>query len=102
MLSERCRYFGFGIMPCWRGPALYDDPASKAAITKWVAFYKKHRAILTSDIIHLRRADHQVRDRYGLSVLYCTVLGPTPRSFVLGLVFHDTYIDMQSGVSNNH
>ena len=72
MLSERCRYFGFGIMPCWRGPALYDDPASKAAITKWVAFYKKHRAILTSDIIHLRRADHQVRDRYGLSVLYCT------------------------------
>eukprot|EP01046_Picozoa_sp_COSAG06_P095917 COSAG06_NODE_42026_length_385_cov_1.080420_1_plen_39_part_10 len=39
-MSERCRYFGFGIMPCWRGPALYDDPASKAAITKWVAFYK--------------------------------------------------------------
>ena len=29
------QYFGFGVMPCWRGPALYDDDASKAAITKW-------------------------------------------------------------------
>ena len=46
-------------MPCWRGPALYDDASSKAAITKWVRFYKTHRDILSSDIIHLRRADHQ-------------------------------------------
>jgi hypothetical protein len=26
-------------------------------VSKWVTFYKKHRAILDSDIIHLRRAD---------------------------------------------
>ena len=45
-------------MPCWRGPALYDDVASQAAITKWVAFYKTHRDILSSDIVHVRRADH--------------------------------------------
>eukprot|EP01044_Picomonas_judraskeda_P025110 COSAG03_NODE_7162_length_956_cov_0.957993_1_plen_252_part_10 len=56
---RRGRYFGFGVMPCWRGPALYDDASSKAAITKWVRFYKTHRDILSSDIIHLRRADHQ-------------------------------------------
>ena len=53
------QYFGFGVMPCWRGPALFDDAASQAAITKWVSFYKTHRAILSSDLIHLRRADHQ-------------------------------------------
>ena len=58
------QYFGFGVMPCWRGPALFDDAASQAAITKWVAFYKTHRAILSSDLIHLRRADHQGIGKY--------------------------------------
>eukprot|EP01052_Picozoa_sp_SAG31_P031332 SAG31_NODE_3309_length_4436_cov_37.693106_1_plen_182_part_00 len=53
------QYFGFGVMPCWRGSALFDDVASKAVIIRWVSFYKKHRAILSSDLVHLRRADNQ-------------------------------------------
>lgn len=49
--------FGAGVQACYRGPRLYDSDATKAVVKKWVNFYKDHRAILDSDIIHLRRAD---------------------------------------------
>jgi hypothetical protein len=49
--------FGAGVQACFRGPRLYDTDETKAAVKKWVDFYKAHRAILDSDIIHVRRAD---------------------------------------------
>jgi hypothetical protein len=49
--------FGAGVQACYRGPRLYDADDTRALVKRWVAFYKKHRAILDSDIIHLRRAD---------------------------------------------
>jgi hypothetical protein len=49
--------FGAGVQACYRGPRLYDAEETRAMVKKWVGFYKKHRAILDSDIIHLRRAD---------------------------------------------
>lgn len=49
--------FGAGVQACYRGPRLYDTDATKAVVKKWVGFYKKHRQILDSDIIHLRRPD---------------------------------------------
>ena len=49
--------FGPGVMACYRGPGLYDSDETKAVVKRWVDFYKQHRAILNSDIIHLRRAD---------------------------------------------
>ncbi|MFA5814292.1 MAG: hypothetical protein WC865_01540 [Bacteroidales bacterium] len=49
--------FGAGVQACYRGPRLYDTDSTKAVVKKWVSFYKKHRQILDSDIIHLRRAD---------------------------------------------
>jgi hypothetical protein len=49
--------FGAGVQACYRGPRLYDTPATRAVVKKWIDFYKRHRAILDSDIIHLRRAD---------------------------------------------
>ncbi|MFC1502413.1 hypothetical protein ACFL6A_03275, partial [bacterium] len=49
--------FGAGVQACYRGPRLYDAPETKELVRKWVDFYKKHRAILDSDIIHVRRAD---------------------------------------------
>jgi hypothetical protein len=50
-------YFGTGVLAAYRGHRLYDpaSPASKALVKKWVAFFKAHRAILNSDIIHIRR-----------------------------------------------
>jgi len=49
--------FGAGVQACYRGPRLYDSDETRAVVARWVAFYRKHRAILDSDIIHVRRAD---------------------------------------------
>ncbi len=49
--------FGAGVIACYRGPRLYDSDETKAVVKRWADFYKGHRAILNSDLIHLRRAD---------------------------------------------
>jgi hypothetical protein len=49
--------FTAGVQACYRGPRLYDSPETRAAVRRWVDFYKRHRAILDSDIIHVRRPD---------------------------------------------
>jgi hypothetical protein len=49
--------FGAGIQACYRGSRLYDTEATKAVVKKWTDFYKKHRPILESDVIHVRRPD---------------------------------------------
>jgi hypothetical protein len=49
--------FGAGVQAAYRGPRLYDTPETLDLVKKWVAFYKKHRIILDSDIIHVKRAD---------------------------------------------
>ena len=49
--------FGYGVQACYRGPRLYDSPETKALVVKWVEWFKKHREILESDVIHVRRAD---------------------------------------------
>ncbi|MCI0499200.1 MAG: hypothetical protein L0Y36_05925 [Planctomycetales bacterium] len=49
--------FGAGVQACYRGPRLYDSEKTKAVVKKWVDFYRSHRQILDSDIIHIRRAD---------------------------------------------
>ena len=46
-----------GVQACYRGPRLYDTDATKQMVADSVAWYKKHRAILESDLIHGRRAD---------------------------------------------
>ncbi len=48
---------GSGVQACWRGPRLYDSEKTRDLVKKWVDFYKENRAILESDVIHLRRAD---------------------------------------------
>lgn len=48
---------GAGVQACYRGPRLYDTPATQALVKRWVDFFKRYRDILESDIIHLRRAD---------------------------------------------
>jgi len=56
------QYLGAGVAACYRGYRLYDTPQTKAMVKKWVDFYKKYRDILSSDIIHVRRADMQSID----------------------------------------
>lgn len=48
---------GAGVQATWRGTRLYDSEETRRMVKQWVGFYKQHRAILNSDLIHLRRAD---------------------------------------------
>ena len=49
--------FGSGVQACYRGPRLFDTPATEALVKKEIFWYKKYRNILNADIIHLRRPD---------------------------------------------
>ena len=66
-LAEHLPHYGrmlasnlaYGAQACYRGPRLYDTDATKDLVAKWVAWFRSHRAILESDVIHSssRRAD---------------------------------------------
>jgi len=47
---------GSGVPAAYRGVRLYDTLKVRDAVIKWTSFYKTHRDILNSEIIHLRRA----------------------------------------------
>ncbi len=46
-----------GVQACYRGPRLYDTERTKQMVKRWVDWFKAHRDILESDLIHGRRAD---------------------------------------------
>lgn len=46
-----------GVQACYRGPRLYDTERTKAMVKSQVDWFKAHRDILESDLIHGRRAD---------------------------------------------
>ncbi len=48
---------GAGVQACFRGPRLFDTPATRDLVAGRVAWFKANRAILESDIIHGRRPD---------------------------------------------
>jgi hypothetical protein len=56
---ERMLYsnLALGVQACYRGPRLYDTERTKAMVKRWVDWFKAHRDILESDLIHGRRAD---------------------------------------------
>ena len=49
--------YSSGVQACYRGPRLYDTEETKQTVKDIIAWYKKYRDILNSDIIHLRRPD---------------------------------------------
>jgi hypothetical protein len=73
--------FGNGVQACYRGPRLFDAAETQAVVKKWVDFYKRHRAILDSDIIHLRRAD-------GRDIDYLLHVNPTTKEKGLLMVYN--------------
>jgi hypothetical protein len=46
-----------GVQACYRGPRLFDSPATRDLVKSKVEWYKKYRTILEGDLIHGRRAD---------------------------------------------
>ena len=89
--------FGAGVQACYRGPRLYDSDQTRAVVKRWVDFYQRHRAILDSDIIHLRRADGQDWDGWlhvnpqlreqGLAFVYNPLSVPIERRIRLPLYY---------------
>lgn len=70
---------GAGVQACWRGPRLYDSDETKALVKRWVDWFKKHREILESDIIHARRAD-------GRDIDYLVLVNPRLRTRALAMI----------------
>ena len=56
---ERMLYsnLALGVQAAYRGPRLYDTERTKQMVLGWVNWFKTHRDILESDVIHGRRAD---------------------------------------------
>ncbi|WP_353196994.1 hypothetical protein [Parapedobacter defluvii] len=89
--------FGAGVQACYRGPQLYDTPETKVLVKKWVDFYKRHRRILDSDIIHLRRPDGRDYDAIlhvdpageekGLLMVYNPLDTPIKRTLTVDLYY---------------
>ncbi len=46
-----------GVQACYRGPRLFDTPATRDLVRERVAWFRSHRRILESDIVHGRRPD---------------------------------------------
>ena len=46
-----------GVQACYRGPRLFDTPATRDLVKHWVGWFKEHRDILESDMVPGRRAD---------------------------------------------
>ncbi len=46
-----------GVQACYRGPRLFDTERTKAMVKSKVDWFKAHRDILESDLVHGRRAD---------------------------------------------
>lgn len=89
--------FGAGVQACYRGPQLYDSPDTKALVSYWVDFYKKHREVLDSDIIHIRRPDGTDYDAIlhvnpegnekGLLMIYNPLTEPIKRNLTVDLYY---------------
>ncbi len=88
---------GYGAQACYRGPRLFDSPETEALVKRWVAFHKRYRALLESDVIHLRRADGRDWDgvlhvnptlpQKGLAALYNPTDTPMTRVIPLPLYY---------------
>jgi hypothetical protein len=51
-----------GVQACYRGPRLFDTERTEALVRDKVAWFKRYRDILESDLIHGRRADGRELD----------------------------------------
>jgi hypothetical protein len=83
--------FGYGAQACYRGSRIYDAPETKAAVLKWVNWFKQHRDILESDVIHIRRADGRNLD----AVLH---VNPTLKEPGLLMVWNPTGEEMEQEI----
>jgi hypothetical protein len=101
--------FGAGVQAAYRGSRLYDAPQTLELVRNWVSFYKKHRAILDGDIIHLKRADgrdidailhvNPSNEEKGLLMIYNPLDNAVKQNFTFSIYY--TGLDRKVSVSEN-
>ncbi|GAA5496077.1 hypothetical protein Rhal01_02258 [Rubritalea halochordaticola] len=72
-----------GVQACYRGTRIYDTQETKQMVTEVVSWFKKHRDILESDLVHGRRAD-------GLDLDWMLHVNPQLKEKALLAVFNPT------------
>lgn len=82
---------GAGVQACWRGPRLYDSDETKALVKQWVTWFKQHRAILESDVIHCRRAD-------GRDIDYLLHVNPRLKARALAMIHNPLNVAVEREV----
>ena len=83
---------GGGVTGVVRGTRLYDSPETMEEVKRRVSFYKKHRAILDSEILPLRRADGRDWDGW----IHVNPSLPTP---ALAMLFNALETPLQRRIS---
>jgi hypothetical protein len=88
---------GAGVQACFRGPRLFDTEDTRVMVSRWVKFYKDHRAILDGDLVPLRRADGRDWDGWlhvsprldtpAMAMLYNPLPTPVDRRIRIPLYF---------------
>ena len=74
---------GLGVQACYRGPRLFDSDRTRDMVKEKVAWFKKYRKILESDVIHGRRAD-------GRDLDWMLHVNPTLKNKGMLLVYNPT------------
>ena len=85
--NQMMQNYGSGTQACYRGPRLYDTEETKELVIRVVDWYKKHRDILNSDIVHLRRPSGKDWDGF-------LHVNPELEEKGLAMVFNPTDEDM--------
>lgn len=70
-----------GVQACYRGPRLFDTGRTRDALARHVKWFKKHREILESDLVHGRRAD-------GRDIDWMLHVNPTAKECGMLVVFN--------------
>ena len=88
---------GAGVQACYRGPRLYDTEETRRVVAEEVAFFKRWRRLLESDLVPLRRADGRDWDGFlhvdpgaetpAMAVLYNPLHEEIERSIVVPLYY---------------
>ena len=86
-----------GVQACFRGPRLFDTDATRQLVADQVAWFKKYRDILESDMVHGRRADGKDLDwvlhvnprlkEKGMLVVFNPTTAPVQRTLDVNLYY---------------
>jgi len=95
--AHMAQNFGSGVQACYRGFRLYDAETTRAAVRQWTDWYKAHREILNSDIIHMHRPDGRTLDcmlhvnpalpEKGLLMIYNPLTRPVTETLTVPLYY---------------